>query len=161
MYVCWGHQRSVSIQWTEDITKGRQVLDAAKKYGFFFFSFPCIRVYMVVYIMYTCVGACVCRCLWRLEVDVRSLPQFLFHLIHWSRISPSNPEVATRLVSLACLLWAVIPSGPPPSPDGCGFRRSELQFLFFCRKCFNLQTSWFLSVRTMLVSRRQVLTFWS
>lgn len=148
-------------QYSEQRTspKGDRSLMQPRNMVSFFFSFPCIRVYMVVYIMYTCVGACVCRCLWRLEVDVRSLPQFLFHLIHGSRISPSNPEVATRLVSLASLLWAVIPSGPPPSPDGCGFWRSELQFLFFCRKCFNLQTSWFLSVRTMLVSRRQVLTF--
>lgn len=126
-----------------------------------FFSFHvsvCIWSYTY---MYTCVGACVCRCLWRLEVDVRSLPQFLFHLIHWSRISPSNPEVAINLVSLASLLWVVISSGPTRSPDSRGFQRSELQCLFFCRKCFNLQTSWFLSVRTMLVSRRQVLTFWS
>lgn len=160
MYICWGHQRSVSVQWTEDITKGRQVLDAAKKYGFFFF----LSIYPCAYgRIHTCrhVSARVCRCLWRLEVDVRSLPQFLFHLIHWSRIFPSNPEVAIRLVPLASLLWAVITSGPPRLPDSCGFQRSELQFFFLCRKCFNHQTSWFLSVGTMLVSRRQVLTFWS
>lgn len=47
--------------------------------------------------MYVCMRgewcACVCSCMWRSKVDVqKNHPLSLVHLIHWSKVSQSNPE---------------------------------------------------------------------
>lgn len=147
-----------------------QVCDVAKKHGSFFFLFVCLCVYGVYTCtpvwMHVCAGACGG---WGWMAG--NLPQFLFDLIHWGRVSLSNPGLAIRLISPASLLWGI----SCLCLLGCNYKwvtmlpwplwilGSELQFFFLGSKHFIRPTSAsrLLSVWTVLLFRRCVLTFWS
>jgi hypothetical protein len=67
------------------------------------FSFPICHVTCVWCVwLYMGISACVCACslihMWKLKVEVRTRPPSLFLLIHWGRISQSNPELMTQMV---------------------------------------------------------------
>lgn len=73
------------------------------------FIYVCMRMYVCVCMCVACVWAHICTCeSMHLEAPWLNNPGFLFHLMHWARISQSNPEftdiasIASQLAGMGC-----------------------------------------------------------
>lgn len=108
-------------------------------YGVCTHVFECLYVLYVCYLyMYVCLYVCIlgflCSCMWRSEVDMCCLCQFLSILLFCDKVSAAfGVKQLSQAVQLALL--GLHSPHRAPSPHACtgtSLREPSLQAMFFC-----------------------------